>query len=272
MEPSGLKNFLRFVVTTALNGRPEEIKESVIAVEALARGTNFHPKTDPIVRVEAGRLRARLKTFYESQGLHDAIVIGLPKGSYIPQFSEQSDHAEAPAASDKRISLLQIGAGTVSGILLSCVAWLFFHKPLARGEVLRLSLIPPAGVVIQSSRISPDGKKVVFTGLQGNRTMLWLRSLDSAGSTGHRRDRGATQPFWSPDSRSLGFLTTNRLRRVELAGGPAQEICATSIPMGGGSWSHDGTIVFSPRPAGCFTRFRPPVVFRNPPQGWMEPR
>ena len=244
------KAFLTFVVTTALDGRSEEIKESVIAVEALARRTNFDPKTDPIVRVEAGRLRARLKSFYESQGANDAIVIGLPKGSYIPEFSERSDRSEAPAASDKRISLLQIAAGIVSGVLLSCVAWLFFHKPLVPDEVLRLSLIPPPGVVIQGSRISPDGKKVVFTGLQANRTMLWVRSLDSPGSTVIAGTEGATQPFWSPDSRSLGFLTTNRLRRVELAGGPAQEICATTIPMGGGTWSHDGTIVFSPRPAG----------------------
>src|SRR5436305_7341777 len=65
------KSFLTFVVTTALEGRSEDIKESVIAVEALARSTDFDPKTDPIVRVEAGRLRSRFKTFYEAEGLND---------------------------------------------------------------------------------------------------------------------------------------------------------------------------------------------------------
>ena len=52
--------FLRFVIDRALEGRREEIKETVIAVEVLGRNPSFDPKTDPIVRVEAGRLRTRL--------------------------------------------------------------------------------------------------------------------------------------------------------------------------------------------------------------------
>ncbi len=245
------KSFLTFVITTALDGRSEEIKESVIAVEALGRSTNFDPKTDPIVRVEAGRLRTRLKTFYESQGLNDPIVIELPKGSYVPEFSERSDPGELPAAFNTRTSLVKVGAGLVSGILLTSAAWLLLSKPPARAEVLRLSLNLPAGTISQSARISPDGTKVAFTALQGSRSALCVRSLDSSGSRVIPGTESATQPFWSPDSRSIGFFTSNRLLRVELAGGPAQEICAATIPTGGGTWSRDGTIVFAPKPAGA---------------------
>ena len=80
--------FLRFVVTASLEGRAGEIKESVIAVEALGRTTSFDPKSDPIVRVEAGRLRNRLKAYYDSEGLQDSVLIALPKGGYTPEFAK----------------------------------------------------------------------------------------------------------------------------------------------------------------------------------------
>ena len=80
---------MRFVVEAALEGRTAEIKESVIGVEVLRRSPSFDPKTDPIVRVEAGRLRTRLSSYYEKEGREDPILIVLPKGSYVPEFSER---------------------------------------------------------------------------------------------------------------------------------------------------------------------------------------
>jgi hypothetical protein len=64
---------LRFVVERALEGRNGEIKEFVIGVEALGRNTSFDPKSDPIVRVEAGRLRERLRSYYEGEGEADSV-------------------------------------------------------------------------------------------------------------------------------------------------------------------------------------------------------
>ena len=62
------KSMLRFVVERTLDGHTAEIKESVIALEVLGRNSSFDSKTDPIVRVEAGRLRDRLRAYYESEG------------------------------------------------------------------------------------------------------------------------------------------------------------------------------------------------------------
>src|SRR5580704_12398937 len=76
--------FLSFIISTFLEGRASEIKESVIAVEALGRTVSFDPRTDPLVRVEAGRLRTRLKAYYDSEGSNDRVVITLPKGGYVP--------------------------------------------------------------------------------------------------------------------------------------------------------------------------------------------
>ena len=81
--------FLRFIVEHSLDGRSGEIKESVIAVEVLGRSPSFDSKTDPIVRVEAGRLRDRLREYYDRHGPADDVLISVPKGSYVPELSER---------------------------------------------------------------------------------------------------------------------------------------------------------------------------------------
>ena len=81
-----LSRFLRFVVERHLEGRDHEIKESVIAIEVFGRRPDYNPKHDPIVRSEAGRLRARLSEYYSEEGKSDALVLDLPKGGYIPRF------------------------------------------------------------------------------------------------------------------------------------------------------------------------------------------
>lgn len=78
--------FLRYVVERALTGHADRIKSYTIAVEALGRDANFDPGADPIVRVEAGRLRRALAHYYAGPGRDDPVVIELPRGSYVPLF------------------------------------------------------------------------------------------------------------------------------------------------------------------------------------------
>lgn len=81
-----LGNILRFVVEATLEGRREAIKGYTIAVEALGRDASFDPQADPIVRVEATRLRRALERYYAGAGAGDEIEIAIPRGSYVPQF------------------------------------------------------------------------------------------------------------------------------------------------------------------------------------------
>ncbi|MGR7994883.1 hypothetical protein [Xanthobacter sp. ZOL 2024] len=78
--------FLRYVVEARLAGRAEQIKGYTIAVEALGRPASFDPQSDPIVRVEATRLRRALQNYYNTDGLDDPLQILIPKGGYVPQF------------------------------------------------------------------------------------------------------------------------------------------------------------------------------------------
>ncbi len=79
-----LATFLRFVVERHLEGRDDEIKESVIAVEVFGRKPDHDPKQDSIVRTEAARLRARLSEYYVREGSNDALLIELPHNLQLP--------------------------------------------------------------------------------------------------------------------------------------------------------------------------------------------
>jgi hypothetical protein len=81
-----LGHFLTFVVDETLAGRADRIKAYNIAADALGRGADFDPQSDPIVRVEAGRLRRALDHYYANGGADDPIVIELPRGHYVPVF------------------------------------------------------------------------------------------------------------------------------------------------------------------------------------------
>jgi tetratricopeptide (TPR) repeat protein len=85
-----LAAFLRFVVEAALDGQSDRIKGYTIAIEALGRDASFDPQSDPIVRVEAGRLRRALDRYYAEAGQNDPIVIELPRGSYVPVFERRT--------------------------------------------------------------------------------------------------------------------------------------------------------------------------------------
>ena len=91
-----LTRFLRFVVATALAGKSDTIKAYTIAVEALDRGAEFDPQSDPIVRVEAGRLRLALTRYYAGPGCNDPVVIELPRGAYVPTFNRRAVDAAPP--------------------------------------------------------------------------------------------------------------------------------------------------------------------------------
>jgi|HubBroStandDraft_1064217.scaffolds.fasta_scaffold04280_5 hypothetical protein len=84
--------FLRFVVETALGGKTEYIKSYTIGVEALGRGESFDPQVDPIVRVEAARIRRALATYFAREGAGSPITVEIPLGHYAPVFRRRRMH------------------------------------------------------------------------------------------------------------------------------------------------------------------------------------
>src|SRR5579871_3129527 len=89
------QRFLRFVVEASLNNVDESLKEFAIAVDVFGRNTSYDPSVDATVRVEAGRLRARLREYYSDEGHNDPIIIEVPKGGYRACFTENPLTPEA---------------------------------------------------------------------------------------------------------------------------------------------------------------------------------
>src|SRR6476619_923470 len=92
-----LATFLWFIVEAQLCGKGERLKGYTIGVEVLRRDASFDPQMDPIVRVEATRLRRAIERYYAGTGAGDDIIIALPRGGYVPHISWRgADEAEAP--------------------------------------------------------------------------------------------------------------------------------------------------------------------------------
>lgn len=127
--------FLRFVVEAVLHGTADRIKAYTIGVEVLRRDTKFDPQIDPIVRVEATRLRRAIERYYAGPGLTDAIIIDLPRGSYVPTFRRRevarsvgvpfgaalahwSDHVRRPPSLASLLILALVVVVAIAGIVL----------------------------------------------------------------------------------------------------------------------------------------------------------
>ena len=85
--PARARRFLRYVVEETLAGRADRIKAYAIGTEVFERNADFDAQSDPVVRIEAGRLRRALERYYLSEGRSDPIVITIPKGAYVPHFT-----------------------------------------------------------------------------------------------------------------------------------------------------------------------------------------
>jgi serine/threonine protein kinase len=183
-------------------------------------------------------------------------------------ISEGTPEARLPRARRDRI------AWTLSSVLLlgllASLGVLFFRRPPPDPPEMRLQVVTPPTSDPISMAISPDGKLLTFVASSEGKSQLWLRPLDSLTAQRLPGTEDATYPFWSPDSRSLGFFGRGGMRRLDLAGGMVQALADAARGMGG-TWNRDGVIVYAPSPGGPLYRIsasggEPAPVTRLEPQ------
>jgi len=122
------------------------------------------------------------------------------------------------------------------------------RAPATAAEPVQFVVLPPEkasfSVDANAQAVSPDGRQIAFvaSGADGT-TQLWIRRLDALSVRALAGTESALLPFWSPDSRSLGFFAGGKLKRIDVGGGPSQTLADASFPLGG-SWNRENVIVF----------------------------
>jgi serine/threonine protein kinase len=140
-------------------------------------------------------------------------------------------------------------------------AWWSASRPITP-SVTRFFVYPPEKTTFvtltrtgTSVVISPDGSKLAFTARDASgKILLWIRPIDSLTAQPLSGTDDAAYPFWSPDSRFIGYFAQQKLMKIAATGGPPQTLCGTIAGPRGGTWNQDGTIVFQTGPGKSLSR------------------
>lgn len=184
-------------------------------------------------------------------------VAGVPGRGGVPSPEPAS------AAPPSRRLWWGVAAGLVAAAVVFSAAWLL-RAPVTPRLVTRTSILLPEGLRFPVAvtvggagrfAISPDGRQLAFvaTDPRGNQ-MLWLRPLDALAARLLPGTDGAASPFWSPDSRSVGFFAAGQLKTMAIDGAATPAVVAEPAFSGTGSWNRDNVILFSPAPASALHR------------------
>ncbi len=193
--------------------------------------------------------RKRLRDIGEARITIEEVLAGAPAEEAAPR-------PVAPAPSRRPVLAWVVAwvVAALAALAAGLVSFVHFREAPPRPETVRFDVSPPEGArsTFDSSAaptVSPDGRHLLFLAAKGAETMLYVRSLDSAEARPLAGTNHAFHPFWSPDSRSIGFFAEGNLKRVELAGGSPIMLCPVGTPFDnqgkGATWNRDGVIVFA---------------------------
>jgi hypothetical protein len=140
----------------------------------------------------------------------------------------------------------------------------YFRPTSASPQVLKVSVTLPEKAEFGDSppAVSPDGHRIAFIAHSDGKDFLWVRHLDILSPRVLAGTDGADHPFWSPDSRFVGFFAGGKLKKIAAGGGPAVTLCDATTAARGGSWGTRDVILFTPSPNSGI--FRVPAAGGSP--------
>ena len=144
----------------------------------------------------------------------------------------------------ERLAWLIAAVATTALLVLAAPAIRHLREtPRPDAPEMRTEIVTPATNDPLSFALSPDGRQLVFVASGDGPSRLWLRPLAATAAQPLAGTEGAAFPFWSPDSRSVGFFADGKLKRLDLGGGQPQVL--TDAFSRGGTWNADGVILFA---------------------------
>jgi eukaryotic-like serine/threonine-protein kinase len=236
------------VLYEMLTGRPaftgDTITDILSAIVRIEPEWSALPRETP---ASIRRLLLRCLTKDSSHRLHAIADARL-------EIADALNHADMAAAVESasssrrdRVPWIVAGTAVVAALAMSVAAFRSIRTPPpapADAPELRLEVNTPTTTDPISMAISPDGRRLTFVATSDGMPRLWLRPLDTATAQPLPGTEGASYPFWSPDSRSLGFFAGGKLQRIDIGGGQPQ-ILANAAGGRGGTWSRDDVILFA---------------------------
>ena len=205
---------------------------------ALARVIDRCLEKNPAARFASA---ADLAFAFETLNSHSSVELPLPADVAVRRTTTAAWLPWGVAAIAALVAILAVGG--------------VFVRPAPAERVFRSTLLPPEGVRIVDQApsrlfaLSPDGRRIAFIGMGADRRrMLWVRSLNELNAHPLAGTEDALAPFWSPDSRSIGFfsgLATGKLKRIDVEGGPPTTLCDYRGGPAGADWNAAGDILFS---------------------------
>ena len=182
-------------------------------------------------------------------------ILTVPRRGYkfIGSVSRQdaAGHGVGPEQAltiPSRISHLWSVIATLAVLALGTLAFVHFRQVPPEAGVVRSNVFQPEKARYSDGMLalSPDGRRIAFALTPENgKSQLWIRPLDRETAQPLAGTDGARLPFWSPDSRWLGFFADGKLKKIDTQGGPPIVLADAPVPLGG-SWSAKGVILFSP--------------------------
>ena len=169
---------------------------------------------------------------------------------HLADSAQQEAMPRAASAARSWPTLLAAGAALLVAVLF---AFAYVNLATRPAPVVRSFILPPqggffttAGGLSGSPVVSPDGTRLAFTAHDDKgKVLLYVRPLNSVVPQHFAGTEGANNPFWSPDSREIGFFADGKLKKIDADGGPPQALCDATYGRGG-TWSKNGVIVFTP--------------------------
>jgi len=223
---------------------PADTMSAILHEQPAPLSTNGQHVPAPIVRiVERCLEKAAAMRFHSTDDLAFALAGGLVADSATPEIGR----ASPPGTAAKRRAWWAAAAALAGLAAIALAALTALRRPADLEIPVKLNVTAPSGVVQMDStiRISPDGTRLVFAATMADGVRrLWLRPLNSLESAPLNETEGATNPFWSPDSRSIGYFSGGQLKKIDIGDGSSATLCAAP-QAAGGTWSADGVIVFS---------------------------
>ena len=178
------------------------------------------------------------------QTAHDVML----QLQWIAEGGSQAGLPAPVAARRKSREKLAWGVAAAAILAAAALGAGFVLRAPKVGRLVRFEVATPEGIIaVDAPRISPDGRFLAFNATDSaGKSRIWVRPLNALAAQPLPGTEGTTRPFWSPDSRFLGFFAEGRLKKIEISGGPAQKIC--DAPTGAdGSWSPEGVILYDGR-------------------------